>query len=426
MGYFDHVVRYDVTATCQSPLRTGGVNHAVDEVLHLEDGTCLLQASSLAGVLRQYVARQFPGQENLLFGSANREKLGSRSPLEVTDGIFCQEAVVATRPRVRLDERMGVVQNYFRMTGVETGASFTFSLFLRTERRKPEWESILESALGALNAGEITLGAQQANGYGKVTLQVRRRRFDLKQAGDRTSWLEDCPAEELMELPADTSCVCFVVTGRVNSVLIRSGKRENQGKKKVALAMTDRQGAFLPGSSVKGCLRSRAALIANWLGCTKTLDRLFGREALGGTDTGQAGCLRVQECHLERPASRVITRTRISRFTGGVMEEKLFSERPVSDTITLRVDLRTEDPACCALAFYALRDLALGLYNLGSEGSVGRGYLKDGALTVTAGKETCRILCREGGQTVQGEVGFVARWLEALEQEGEVSCVESV
>ena len=56
------------------------------------------------------------------------------------------------------------------------------------------------------------------------------------------------------------------------------------------------------------------------------------------------------------------------------MRGGLFKEEPVSASVVLTAEA-PEDDISCALLLFAFRDLGLKLYNLGSGGSIGRGYI---------------------------------------------------
>lgn len=120
--------------------------------------------------------------------------------------------------------------------------------------------------------------------------------------------------------------VQFVVTGQMSSVLVRSGRTERRGDQTVALPMQENGHYLLPASSLKGCIRSQAERIASYLRREDLISTLFGEEAVRGF-TGTAAKLRVHECRMEQVKQEtVITRTCINRFTGGVMEKRLFSQ----------------------------------------------------------------------------------------------------
>lgn len=74
MTAFDKAVIYKVTATTETPLRTGSSDGSIDRVLRHRDGQAFLQAASLAGALRGWLEKQDKNAANTLFGS--QEKSG--------------------------------------------------------------------------------------------------------------------------------------------------------------------------------------------------------------------------------------------------------------------------------------------------------------------------------------------------------------
>lgn len=428
MAVFDYAVKYAVTATCVSPLRTGGTEGDVELVLLSSDGRPMVQGGSIAGVLRAWVRTHGEeGMEKHLFGSSRSRDGDQTSRLSVSDGIFREKTDTQLRPRLRMDRDTGAGTDSqkFAMRSVETGSVFDFELLLRTKGRDEMAEKHLEQALSALHSGQIGFGGQSASGFGLVSLEVKFRRFDLKNAADRIAWMEDAKPTETLELPKlSVDAITFTVTGHTSGVLIRSGGRDTVGKKSgVALAMRDAGRFVLPGSSLKGILRARAELIARQLGCLEAVPELFGS---GGNEDAAAGTLRVRECRMEDTRTQAITRTRINRFTGGVMEKKLFSEQPVSGAVCVEVTVLPRDAEqavskqSLGVLFYAMRDLAMGLYGIGSESSIGRGFLTDGTLAVQAGAKTCTLRFAEDGQAIcTGDSSAAEEWLRTLEGGGQ-------
>lgn len=425
MANFNYAVCYQVNATCQSPLRTGGPDGAV---LIGSDGLPMIQGSSIAGVLRGYLtAVQGTDAACHLFGSAAGE---ADSILTVSDGSFAAAILPQIRTRLRMDHRTGAAEEgkLFQIDGIPSGTTFSFQLLLQLERAAEERaeytapeEKMVETLLQAMHSGAITLGAQRSNGFGVVMLQVQRQRYDLTDEADRTAWIHDCPPKDTVPLPlpaAPQQAISFVLTGQMPSVFLCSGRRERVEGKSVALPMQEQGCCLLPGSALKGCIRAQAERIAAYLGQEAWVTTLFGAEAVQGSFSGTAAKVRVRECLLKQAKQeRIITRTRINRFTGGTMDRKLFALRPLSDRVTIQVDLiRPTTPQERGLLFYALRDLAAGLYQVGSGGSVGYGYLTDGTLTVQDGERTCAFHYADHRQTVTGEIALVEPWLKAAER----------
>ena len=88
----------------------------------------------------------------------------------------------------------------------------------------------------------------------------------------------------------------------------------------------------------------------------------------------------VHEAELEEVHTLVQTRIRVDRFTGGAMDNYLFSEAPVfggaGNNVTLRLVLRNPREYEIGLLLLLLKDLWTGDLPVGGESSVGRGRLR--------------------------------------------------
>lgn len=280
----------------------------------------------------------------------------------------------------------------------------------------------MEGLLAALHSGQIRLGGQKSGGFGRVRLTVRRRCFDLTDPADRRAWLADEPADELLTLPEETGGgrVTFVLTGRADSLLIRSGAPLENGERRGAYTpnLTENGRPVLPGSSIKGAVRARAEQIAAALGLPQTrTEALFGRGA-GAEDNGLPGQVFFEDGVITQPQKKQISRIRINRFTGGVIRGGLFTEEPLRCDLELRISA-PDAPADCGLLLYALRDLGAGLYNLGSGGAIGRGYVQVDRLTATLsdGRRASLTFDRERRCTAEDPEDIFKTWLGALEEE---------
>ena len=117
-----------------------------------------------------------------------------------------------------------------------------------------------------------------------------------------------------------------------------------------------------------------------------------------------------------RQKSRQISRIRINKFTGGVIRRGLFTEEPLKSGVTLTITAPQDDICGCALLVYALRDLGLGLYNLGSGGAVGRGYIKVSRIAIACGDKTADMTFGADGCKLNDTDNLVSAWLHTLEE----------
>lgn len=415
MTTFDKAVRYDVTAKTLTPLRTGSADGSVDSVLRHRDGQAFLQASSLAGALHGWLARRNPAAAEMLFGS--QERAGQ---LIVSDADFEQNAEMKIRPRLRINGKMGAADDggKFDVAHIVRDTTLTFKLIWCGRQEDTEGPAQIEQMLAALDAGEICLGAQKTNGFGRVRLTVDRQVYRMTDKKDRDAWLHDKFNGKSLALPEIVSAnVCkFTVEGIADSILVKGSVWQTESGEKICKNIWEKGMPILPGSSIKGAVRARVQMIADWLGCPKeTVNELFGRGAADG-DNSRTGQVRFEDAVLAESKTRRITRIRINKFTGGVMNGSLLKEEPRKSGVTLTITVPQDNARGCALMTYALRDLGLGLYNLGSGGAVGRGYINVSSITMEQNGEKACMKFNETGIELDDPTGMVTKWLHTLEE----------
>lgn len=409
---FTCAVRYRVTARCLSPLRTAGAEGGMDSVLRGADGVYRLQGSSIAGALREWLSTEE--------GEARAERLFGAGDLIVSDGVFSETARLAQRPRLRIDGRTGSAadRGKFDVAHLDSGAEFDFSIVWLGDRERLGDTEDVERMLGALHHGAVLLGAQKTNGFGRVSLRVQKQSYDLFRPEDRESWLSGRENGKDLKLPQPRERrVVLCLRGSTNSLLVRASAAEQEAGGSYTPNLTENGTPVIPGSSVKGAVRARTEQIAAFLGLPETVTHgLFGYAGTIGEE-GAAGQVRFDEILFPEVKKQKITRIRINRLTGGVIRQGLFREEPVSGSFALRLSLPAEDRAGCMLLVYALRDLGLGLYNLGSDGAVGRGFLKAETLQAeTPEGQSLRLQFRDGEvSSVSDPDSLLTQWRKALE-----------
>ena len=431
---FWYAARYRVEARCLSPLRTGGADGDSETVLTGPDGVCFVQGSSLAGAFRGWLEED--GERMALAEPLFGSQKGSGS-LIVSDGRFDMAAQVSTRPRLRIDAETGSADpgGKFDIAQVNAGADFVFELVWLGQEKAPKQLQAIEAMLAAMDAGQIRLGAQKNNGFGKVGLTVTRQFYDMRRPEDRTAWLEGIDRGQPFALPeaVPDRRVCFILTGQIDGLLVKSSARlpkeerkdkqkadENKkGKDKGSYTpnLTENNVPVLPGSSIKGAVRAQAERIAKSINLDgKLVSNLFGNAP--DAETGRAGRVMVEDLRLDQAQTRKISRIRINRFTGGVIRQGLLTEEPLSTPVRLELSVRQGSNMEYALLLYALRDLGLGLYNLGSSGAIGRGYVNVLEIVVTGPEGRQATLRFDGEQRCQLDDpnNLVADWMQAWKE----------
>lgn len=420
---YSKIVRYEAHLTALSPIRSGGSEGDTDAILRSAEGRAFIQGPSLTGALRDWIKNSdYRDLNTVLFGpdrdtplSDSREGDGA---LVISDLVFEAGAEEQSRPRLRIDGATGAARQgaKFSVTGLAAGTQGRFTLLWFGSGQGSRQQQAVEAALAAMNAGDIRLGAQKSNGFGRVGLAVTVRHFDMTDSADRKAWIADSPEGEPLPLPrrAESRFVRFTVKGLLPNVLIKA-EASVSGGGTTFVNIRENGKPLIPGSSVKGAVHARAGSIERQLCDSLTItERLFGREARDG-DNGSAGTLRFSDADLSRGSETKISRIRINKFTGGVMRGALFSEQPLSAPVTISI-AAPDDPAGCALLLFALRDLGLGLYNLGSGGSIGRGQLTGAEIRAVTpdGKTLTLSFDGERRASLSDPDGLWPVWAEAL------------
>lgn len=91
----------------------------------------------------------------------------------------------------------------FDVAHIVSGSQLDFELTWLGNGRDDEEIMTVERMLGAVNSGEIRLGAQKSNGFGRLTLCVRKRSYDLMNKADRAAWIEDRDDGDEIKLPGE-------------------------------------------------------------------------------------------------------------------------------------------------------------------------------------------------------------------------------
>lgn len=304
-------------------------------------------------------------------------------------------------------------------------------------------ERLFSIILGVLKSERVSFGGRRNAGWGRVRPDMRPgsdkfwvlTRAPLGTRDDLLSWLGNGCGEDMSERIEPIECgepdrvriniewnsptgilVADPRLSRVESSDERNDPRDEDDPDELVPARHLRSGPgenapiVLPGSSVRGALRSRASRIARTVLAARhapvddwsdinvhdqlahdpdLVQRLFG-------STERRGALTVLDT-LASPngSTRLITHNAGDRWTGGVAEGTLYGEEVHDaewDDIVLELDLETlskddnrRRAAWCLLGL-VLAELAAGTLPLGSRGTRGLGQMEVTRISVTGGR----------------------------------------
>lgn len=457
---YNQVEKYYVSAEAIAPLHIGSAVGDRSEVLmHPVKGEPFIQASSISGVLRS-VCAALAGNEcaEKLFGTSQgtEEAREAGSKVRISDGAFRQETVqMEFRPRVRIDAASGTVSNAtlggsgrtsgqkFEMELIGTGACFDFTVYLR-HCKDDGFDTVLESVLAVLASGNIQIGGQRSNGCGFLKLvNLYRQTFSLTSEEGRKAWKREEEddistlktmdgirnlTEEWKKDAADhvssVNAYEIYVTGRTEgSILVKGASVDGVGEGAPDAENMRNAGEhfIVPGSSLKGALKARIKKISSLLGKKSFIDECFGSTGKGDA-MGSRGNILVWDTVIGERDQDVQDclqhRIHIDKFTGGVFQRGLFSEKTVSGSLGMRVDIsdRQNPDAAAGLCVLAFRDLASGLWNLGSGYSVGRGFIRVEKMVVSSLKDGKELIVDFTNKEVRDQDSLYAQLMTALEK----------
>lgn len=316
----------------------------------------------------------------------------------------------------------------FNMEYVGAGARFRFSVYLYDSG----YQEVVEDIFAALNSENIQFGGQKSNGCGYVKIDLLQRAvFDMKREGDRRKWAEeDClPAgsyEDITKsLPSRSDyrkAYEITVAGRTEGELLVKGiaVMDEDENAPDAVNIKNAGGEYIiPGSSLKGAIRSQMERIAAYLGCEEAIQDTFGSRAEAG-GRGTTGNISFFDTVVGKAADNDMAairhRIHIDKFTGGVMERALFSEKNVSGEMKLHIVISDKNAPdrSCALLLLALRDLAIGTMSLGGGYNIGKGMVEVDTITITEKNGAEAVIDYKAKKQVD-ESGLIERIMVSLQ-----------
>ena len=309
--------------------------------------------------------------------------------------------MIGSRDGVHIDDVTGTAidAHKYDYEIVESGAGGPFyaEILLRRVHQKDEHtlkETLLR--LSELLRGGFHVGALTTKGFGRMQLRdMVVDCYDFRRTEDAIAWLSPKRGNAAWHMayddaaqteppPADGDFVITADFALTGALIVRDSVdplAEAEGEKSpVARMKTNAAGQnIIPGTSLKGVLRHRAAYILHALGKEQTqaeafIDRLMGTTAARGRFIVEEAVVDA-EMHTQ-------TRSRIDRFTGGTIPSALFSTVPVwrekdgGRSVTLRFGVRQASEQEAGLCVLLLKDLWLGRAAIGGEKSIGRGTLE--------------------------------------------------
>ncbi|MEL6354334.1 MAG: RAMP superfamily CRISPR-associated protein [Cyanobacteria bacterium J06627_28] len=459
-----HRLKVSGTLTAQTPIHVGGLEAAADVDLTLAvngKGKYYIPGTSLAGALRGQLQTD-DSVSNLLWGYQERDD-NSRSNQGHASFVVVEDAPISLqyseiRDGVGIDRYAGCAAETIKFNrailpkGTEIPLSLTFEQANSDSDTWREAKYLFADTLYALEQSAIRLGAAKTRGLGKVQLKqlkITEQNLDTFNGMIDTLLGEDkeispssmVPEGRARRLPKQLEIE--VKWAPVGPVMV---KAESEGIAVDMLPLVSRKGSgeglsfVIPGSSVKGVMRSQAERIIrtllsqpiaessdpkqrflDQLGNLPIVSELFGERAKKQTSEsegipGRQGALEVDDCYARRSIAptdwaavesageledlqksleannlsgiQQAFHVGIDRWTGGAAKNYLYSTlelididwEPICLTLNLSRDLHDEK-SILALLLLLLRDMAQSRIPLGYGTNRGMGAIEVTSVT---------------------------------------------
>ncbi|HOS98490.1 MAG TPA: RAMP superfamily CRISPR-associated protein, partial [Deltaproteobacteria bacterium] len=403
------------TLVNRSPLICGSGEDERTDMDFIRDaaGLPFLPGTTLAGIVRHGLERRLGQQDKhlvaLVFGERDRpfQSAVSFHDAHLVEGPSGDGCRFSLRDGVKIDHetRSALDKAKYDFEVLEPGHRFAFCCEA-VVRRSPSHGAghdavhrVMAGICELLEEG-IALGAKTRRGFGQMRLEdTRSMVLNLADPGHVRRWIDFSWDDLNHREGLDVNGTVLGAESRVRveaefdisgSLIIRSYSVDPDAPD--ATHVTSAGQPVVPGTSWAGALRSAI------LGAGEALDRrgtfegwlkrLFGdvdeeaarqlrRAGRRTRGTARASRVWIGETAVEGGKLLTCTRTKVDRFTGGVVEGALFDERPVyGGRLTLNLALDAPEPHETALVLLGLRELGEGIQPLGGEAGIGRGTLR--------------------------------------------------
>jgi len=419
-----------------SPLIIGGGRSLYGDsdiiVLKDENGQPFIPSSSITGALKhafedyEYQGSGTDYEQNKLwfwggqYSLKEKEeciKTSCQSSLIIADMKVNKDkkALISLRDGIRIDRKTGVVESgkKFDFELVEPGIAFEFKMevIIRQAFSEELFCSFFNWIAVILSGGEFAIGARTGQGFGLCQLEnINVFEFDYQNKEHIIAWLlGDYTGMQLLNpdftstafLPKQKNLVINAEFKIKNSLIVGAYPGNPQAPDKVHIKSQNHDGsgeiAVLPGTSLRGAIRSRSEKIINTLQANgnELLSELFGwvddQPDSNGDKRVIKSRVKIRESQINKDtyAEEIQYRIQIDRFTGGVINNALFDSMPlwskdgIESIVTLELSIKAYKNWEAGLMLLVLKDLWNGDLAIGGEKNVGRGVLQGLSATIT-------------------------------------------
>ncbi len=415
-----------------SMLISSGIEGAVDQ-LFIRDykNNPIIPGSSIRGVLRNISQKLFENNKlknkfNKFWGYVDFENNNESmiSQIYIHDAIINENAKIEIRNNVSINRKNHVAEenHLFDYETLVPGTTFNFSMELRQIKYDEELVKIFYSLIKIMESGIISLGAKINNGLGKIKLiDTKIISYDFRNKSDIKNWFINKPNlitnYDIYDISIleKNDLIIEAEYNIISSLLIKSYVSNPNDVDNTNFNIEGKY--YIPGSSIKGVIKSRMERIINTLNININLDHIFGYI---NSNESQAGLIIFNEIELKNIIEQKQTRIKIDKFTNSTIDGALFTSNVIwniqndKPNIKLKIVLKDylNNKKYAAILLLALKDLWDGDLAIGSEQSIGRGRLIGKSITLKKGNKLVKYL----DDKLEGDKSIIEELEESLKE----------
>jgi len=378
-------IYYKIEFVLKSALAIGsGENDTTDkDIIKNGLGVPYIPGTSLAGIYRALFDE---GIQKHYFGKIDGKDADNSKVIVYDAKLVSTEYRIGKRDCVSLDEyKTAIKGSKFDFEILEPGVMFV--TYIEQEKSEDD-EDIAGVIAKAWSEGRISIGSKTERGLGQIKVQgIKCAEFDLDTKADQ--WLEFDVFDDVCweKSGSDRTFIDsedVVPTKAEEAVSIQLGLRQD-GPISIRVYTTDISSSDLnpdykqltytrgssdipviPGTSWAGCFLHNMKKMGY-----RNEDNIFG-------STEAKSAIYFSESEISGAKGKIITRNAIDRFTGGCVDNALFTEKMYyggRTSLTIKIKKRCTDEFYKMLAA-SIVDLHMGFMAVGGETSVGHGVFK--------------------------------------------------
>lgn len=377
-----------------SPLNIGGNDGEL--LVNIEENSVYLHGTMLAGAMRSYLSSIGVEEVEDMFGKSKESDDNSLSKIFIYDS--CANLLgIEVRSGVCIDRFSGASKNKakFEREYICEGHKFKLCIEIYGDNKDQaeRYGKNIYIALSAINKGYIALGSYKTGGSGIFKINfVKEVNYDFTNKEDLFMYLKNSKeyvSVDIGKLPSEnlksSVFVKYELEGEIETPLLVKENSSLDYTRPDDEQFKNKKGeCVIPGTSLKGIIRSQGEKILKFYGKENDIEKIFGSE--GSSEKKLPSRFTAYDSKIENVKKSTYSKIKVDRFTGGVLKGAKMSEEPVMGKVRisgkLKLDKKYEKDEAVGLIALVFRDIARGELGIGSGQSTGRGRIKGQQLNI--------------------------------------------